>query len=118
MTARRLALPALASILVMAGAFGSALAQGQDSTTSTQAPHTNAHPAPLLSTDSVTSVPSGTVLQGTSLPAEMKAPTPTGFAPPGPVTIPKVSMACGSIADATAKARCSSRSEPAAPPHE
>jgi hypothetical protein len=114
--ARRSARLALAAGLAIWAATGGAFAQGQDSTTSTQAPHTNAHPPPLLSTDSVTSVPSGKPLQGSEIPAEMRPAKASALAPAGPVKIPAVRLACDAIQDETARARCGALKEPSAAP--
>jgi hypothetical protein len=92
------------------------LAQGQDSTTSTQAPHTNAHPVPVLSTDSVTSIPSGTPIPGSAFPQDMRPRSSTSFGLSGPVPIPQVQLACNDIQDDTARGRCQSRTGPPAFP--
>lgn len=103
---------------IVAGlALGSgALAQGQDSSTSAQAPNHSKHPPPLLSTDSVTSVASGDIVHGEPLAQDMRPrrPGPLGWA--GPVTIPEVRLACDAIRDETARSRCQARSGPAAGP--
>ncbi|WP_406854544.1 hypothetical protein ABEG18_18605 [Alsobacter sp. KACC 23698] len=107
---------ALVACGVCAAAVGGALAQGQDSSTSTQAPHANAHPPPLLSTDSVTSVPSGKPLPGSEFPAAMRPRPASSLAPAGPVAIPTVQLACDAIQDDAARARCGALKEPKAPP--
>ena len=78
---------------------GAALAQGQDSVTAPMGPQTSAHPPPLLSTASVTSVPSGKPLgpvPGTEPPKITQA---NALDLPGMVTLaPPSRLVCGEIA--------------------
>lgn len=119
--------PPLAAVVVRAGfgaAFclaavwaGAAHAQGQDSTTSPSGPQTSAHPPPLLSTQDVTTVPSGTPKPGTPLPARYRVRAAPGLALPGPIApASPARLACADIGDPTARARCESRTTPPAPP--
>jgi hypothetical protein len=105
-----------AVILAAAAPIAPVLAQGQDSTTSTQAPQTNARPVPVLSTDSVIAVEGGKPVSGSSFPNDMKPRAAAPFGLSGPVPIPKVQLACNAIQDETARTRCLARSGPAAPP--
>ncbi|WP_414472502.1 hypothetical protein [Microvirga sp. M2] len=113
---RSIVLPVLAGWLFAIAWGGAAFAQGQESTTSTQAPHTSPHPVPLLSTEDVTSVPSGNPIQGQPLPQQMRPRAPDALGMTGPVTIPQVQLACNAIRDETARSRCEGRTSPAAPP--
>ncbi|MEZ0172628.1 hypothetical protein [Microvirga sp. TS319] len=113
---RSIALPVLAGWLFAIACGGTAFAQGQESTTSTQAPHTSPHPVPLLSTEDVTSVPSGNPIQGQPLPQEMRPRAPDALGMTGPVAIPQIQLACDTIQDETARTRCEGRTGPAAPP--
>src|SRR3954454_2936946 len=60
-----------AALAWAAGHAGLALAQGQESETSTMGAHTNAHPPPVLSTIDVTSVPSGQTEAGFPIQASL-----------------------------------------------
>jgi len=105
-----------AALLAVAMPVAPVLAQGQESTTSTQAPQTNANPVPVLSTDSVIAVEGRKPVSGSSFPNDMK-PRPAGpFGLSGPVPIPKVQLACDAVRDETARTRCLARPGPAAPP--
>lgn len=106
-----------AVVCLVAAWSGAARAQGQDSTTSPSGPQTAAHPPPLLSTQEVTTVPSGTPKPGAPLPARDRARAAQGLALPGPIAVASPArLACADIRDATARARCEGRPAPPAPP--
>ena len=106
---RRVRLSAALILAVLVAGSVPVLAQGQDSSTSAQAPHTSSHPVPVLSTDSVTSVPSGKIIEGIALPAAMRPRTAIGYAPAGPVAIGEVTLDCEPIEDETARRTCRDR---------
>lgn len=95
-----------------------ALAQGQESSTSTMAAHTSGHPAPLLSTADVTSVPSAQTTPGlSSVPLPVPKDKAEGLALPGSVVLASPSrLDCNEIRAANARARCEQRKTPPAPP--
>lgn len=107
-----------AALAWAAGHAGLALAQGQESETSTMGAHTNAHPPPVLSTIDVTSVPSGQPIAGVPIPAPLRRDgRQAGLAPPGEVPLsPPGRLYCSDIQDRTARDRCEARKAPAAPP--
>ena len=96
-----------------------AVAQGNESTTSTQGSHTNAVPPPLLSTDSVTAVDSGKPRAGPGLSPDMRPRRATGLASAGPISLrAPARLSCQGIGEATARARCQARKTPPPPPME
>jgi hypothetical protein len=108
--------PAFAVLVPLLAGPVPAFAQGQDSSTSAQAPHTSGHPVPVLSTDSVTSVPSGDIIEGIPLPASMRPRQAAGYAPAGPIAIGQVTFGCDPIKDEAARRTCTERGKAGPPP--
>jgi hypothetical protein len=102
----------LALFLTPMSVFG----QGQDSQTSATGGQARGHPPPLSSA-SATAAPSGTPVEAFRLPAEYYRQDSGGLSWPGLIRIPSsASLVCDEIRDATARARCASRSAASAPP--
>lgn len=94
-----------------------ALAQGQETSTSAMGAHTSGHPAPLLSTSSVTAVPSAQMVPGLSVPVPVPKDRGEGLALPGSVALSSPSgLDCAAIQAPNARTRCEQRKTPPTPP--
>lgn len=108
---------ALLALPLLPALCGGAWAQGQDSVTAPMGPQLNEHPPPLLSTISVTSVPSGKgqpSRPGTEPPKVVQA---NALDLPGMVPLKAPArLECNEIADRNARRRCATRKTRPAPP--